>query len=146
MRPENPTTLPSGHGGDPDSLPAGATVDVPKDRRSGDRRSVRLPLRYRFPLEGDNRWNHGVVLNLSETGGCFLVDGAWDHVDHVDGADGFRIEVEVGDGRGRSVHLAGGVVWIRPDGGGGEGVDRIGVSFTDVSDADHLGLRSLLGR
>lgn len=123
---------------------AEADLAVPTNRRSASRKIVRLPLRYRYARVRGARWNHGIVLNLSDTGGCFLVDDAWQHAARVDGSDGFRIELEIGDGRGGWVHLAGGVVWVRPDGGGGEGIDRVGVRFTDVADGEGERLRRLL--
>ena len=85
-----------------------------------------------------------VALNLSETGGAFLVDGAWPHAERVDGGDGFRIELELGMPGGGWLALAGGVVWIRPDGGGGEGIDRIGVHFTDLDDVTRSKLTVIL--
>lgn len=121
------------------------TFATKSDRRSQHRQEVRLPVRYRYPGVRRSQWSYGIVLNLSETGGAFLVDGAWPYAERVDGADGFRIELEVtGLPDQRPLHLAGGVVWITPDGGGAEGIDRIGVKFTDLEDEELVRLRHVL--
>ncbi|MBK8976666.1 MAG: PilZ domain-containing protein [Planctomycetes bacterium] len=130
--------------GGSEALPLDSVEAQPRDRRRGQRRSVRLPLRYRFLSVGATRWSHGIVLNLGESGGAFLVDGAWDYAERVDGADGFRMEVRIGDPEGGEIQLAGSVVWVRPDGGGAEGIDRVGVRFTDVADDDLIRLRHVL--
>ncbi|MEO0479834.1 MAG: PilZ domain-containing protein [Planctomycetota bacterium] len=121
------------------------TTRKAEDRRRQERFEVRLPVRYRYPAVKNSNWVHGLVLNLSETGGAFLVDGAWPHAERVDGGDGFRIEIELDGvpGNGR-LHLAGGVVWVDPDGGGAEGIDRIGVKFTDPTDEEIERLRAAL--
>ncbi len=130
----------------PDELyvPYGNAKPIAAERRRAGRVEVRLPVRYRFANVGNCGWAHGVVLNLSDTGGAFLVDGAWPHAERVDGADGFRIELELGVPGGGWLALAGGVVWIRPDGGGGEGIDRIGVRFTDLDDVTQSKLTAIL--
>ena len=127
-------------------LPWDGVRAAPAERRRNARVEICLPVRYRFPQVAGSGWVQGLVLNLSETGGAFLVDGAWPHAERVDGGDGFRVELEIGDPYGgAALHLAGSVVWVRPDGGGAEGIDRIGVRFTDPTPAEQARLEENLG-
>jgi Tfp pilus assembly protein PilZ len=113
------------------------------ERRVVDRLDTRQPLRYRFcgaPGAGGT-WSQGLVLNLSESGGSFLVDGAWDIFD-AERAMFVDLELRL-DRDSPALRVSGRVVWVKPD-GGAEGIDRIGVRFTDMSAGDRERLHTFL--
>jgi hypothetical protein len=117
------------------------------ERRYAPRVVIERPIRFRFPtIPAAATWAQGLVVNLSETGGAFLVDGAWDLVERVENEEWVPIDVEIPlDDEGKEkLRLRAEIVWVQPDGGGEGGVDRIGASFVPATDRDRAALRALL--
>ncbi len=120
---------------------------VRDERRIAPRVVLERAIRYRFPtIEAASTWEQGLVVNLSETGGAFLVDGAWDLVERIENEEWVPLDVELigDDGGGTRLRLRAELVWVQPDGGGGSGVDKVGASFGAVSEDDRARLRELL--
>ncbi len=127
---------------------ARAYRDSGAPRRDEDRRDDRpceRDVRYRLTGLADAGWSHGVTVDVSETGGTFLVDGAWHIVERIEGEDSVPIALELPCiASNDPIRVRGEVVWVQPDGGGSEGVDRIGVRFRDVPLRDAARLRWLI--
>ena len=125
-----------------------ATDSKVEERRRERRVVIKRPIRYRFPtIPAASTWAHGLCVNLSESGGAFLVDGAWDLVERIENEEWVPIDVELpcfneGD---ETLRVRAEVMWVQPDGGGEAGVDRVGVSFV-IEDEDRTQLREIIAR
>jgi len=120
-------------------LPELPPTDAPDERRIAQRIAIEGPMRYRFPtIPAASRWSHGVVVNLSATGGCLLVDGGWSLAERLEADEWVPLDVELHPGDGAPLRLRTEVMWVQPDGSGG--VDRIGVRFVagESDDMDRL--------
>lgn len=133
---------------DPVAPPAEMPDPQAKDnRRYAIRVDLERPIRYRFPtIPAAAMWSQGLVVNLSETGGAFLVDGAWDLVERIESEEWVPIDIEILiDEEGKQkLRLRAEIVWVQPDGGGEGGVDRVGASFAPATDRERRMLRNLL--
>lgn len=117
------------------------------ERRYANRVDLERPIRYRFPtIPAAATWSQGLVVNLSETGGAFLVDGAWDLVERIESEEWVPIDIEILiDQEGKQkLRLRAEIVWVQPDGGGEGGVDRVGASFAPATDRERRMLHDLL--
>ena len=113
------------------------------ERRIAQRIAVEGPMRYRFPtIPAASSWSHGVVVNLSSTGGCLLVDGGWNLGERLETEEWVPLDIELHPGDGDTLRLRTELMWVQPDGSGG--VDRIGVRFVGGEDEDMARLTALV--
>jgi hypothetical protein len=106
------------------------------ERRIAERVDLDAHARYRFPtIPAAGAWTQGVVVNLSETGGCFLVDGGWDLLERLESDEWVPLDVELSPPGERALRLRAEIIWVQPDHGGDGGLDRLGVRF-DAADPD----------
>lgn len=133
---------------DPFSPIEAAARELPQtseERRIAERIELGADARYRFPtIPAAASWSHGVVVNLSETGGCFLVDGGWSLVERLDDDEWVPLDVEFHPAGDVALRLRGEIMWVQPDGGGEGGVDRVGVRFDAVTPDDRARLHLFL--
>jgi hypothetical protein len=116
-----------------------------EERRIAARVDFDAHARYRFPsLPAARTWMHGVVINLSETGGCFLVDGGWDLLSRLEGDEWVPLDVELHPPGERPIRLRAEIAWVQPDQGGDGGLDRVGARFDAVGPEDMARLQGFL--
>ncbi|MDA0934301.1 MAG: PilZ domain-containing protein [Planctomycetota bacterium] len=116
-----------------------------EERRIAARVDFDAHARYRFPsLPAARAWMHGVVVNLSETGGCFLVDGGWDLLSRLEGDEWVPLDVELHPEGQQPIRLRAEIAWVQPDQGGDGGLDRVGARFDAVNPAERERLQCFL--
>jgi hypothetical protein len=116
-----------------------------EERRIAARIDFDAHARYRFPsLPAARSWMYGVVVNLSETGGCFLVDGGWDLLSRLEGDEWVPLDVELHPEGEGPIRLRAEIAWVQPDQGGEGGLDRVGARFDAVGAEDLERLQEFL--
>lgn len=133
---EDPFTPPELHS----ELPQNAD-----DRRIARRVDLGGQARYRFPtIPAADSWTHGVVVNLSATGGCFLVDGGWNLGDRLEDDEWVPLDVELTVEGDPPLRLRAELMWVQADHGGDGGLDRVGARFDAITPDDRDRLHRLL--
>lgn len=116
-----------------------------EERRLGERVDLAGHARYRFPtIPAASTWTQGLVVNLSDTGGCFLVDGGWSLIERLEVEEWVPLDVELHPDGDEPLRIRAEIMWVQPDGGGEGGLDRVGARFDAIAPEERDRLRLLI--